>query len=219
MDMSYEEMMRAAEAFYADQAHAPSPHRLTRHEEMLRRLSGENKDLYSDAMLSVLCRMFTAEEAEVWLLYPSTAERGPKKPGDLAAASRPELRPRLGEITKKLVERQVLVPAECSEGGYFACCGGCCMERLCAAAQRRAARPVKGRRNARPAAAAPEKPAVEAPVKVTAEKCVGCKLCMRVCAQRAIRVLGKHVLIDGGVCAACGTCTEKCPKKALRLGA
>ena len=60
---------------------------------------------------------------------------------------------------------------------------------------------------------------MEAPVKVTAEKCVGCKLCMRVCAQRAIRVLGKHVLIDGGVCAACGTCTEKCPKKALRLGA
>ena len=62
MDMSYEEMMRAAEASYADQAHAPSPHRLTRHEEMLRRLSGENKDLCSDAMLSVLRRMFTAEE-------------------------------------------------------------------------------------------------------------------------------------------------------------
>ena len=36
MDMSYEEMMRAAEAFYAGQAHAPSPHRLTRQVELPR---------------------------------------------------------------------------------------------------------------------------------------------------------------------------------------
>lgn len=219
MDMTYEEMMREAEAYYAASAHAPRERRLTRHEEMLNRLTAGNRELHSDAMLSVLRNLFTAEEAEVWLMYPPASSSAPLLPDELEGMLRPALRPQLGAITKKLLDRQVLVPARGSaECGYFARCDRCCMEQLCTAASRPAARPaaVRGRKAGRPAPAKKEK-AVQAPVKVSAGACVGCKLCMRFCGNHAIRVLGKNVLIDGARCSGCGACASKCPKKALRL--
>lgn len=219
MEMTYEEMMREAEAYYAASAHVPVERRLTRHEEMLCRLSDGNKELHNDAMLAVLRRLFTAEEAEIFMMYPPVSAAAPLTPDELESEIRPSLRPQLKAITKKLLDQKVLIPAQGSaECGYFARCDRCCMEQLCRAAVQPAAcsAAVRGRRAGRLAPAKKEK-VVQAPVRVTAGVCVGCKLCMRFCGNHAIRVLGKNVLIDGACCSGCGTCAAKCPKKALRL--
>ena len=60
---------------------------------------------------------------------------------------------------------------------------------------------------------------------VDAEKCIGCKLCAKICPSQAIEV-ETFVQNDrnpvefrwiGERCVACGLCVESCPRKALRI--
>ncbi|MBN2150728.1 MAG: glycyl-radical enzyme activating protein [Candidatus Lokiarchaeota archaeon] len=47
-------------------------------------------------------------------------------------------------------------------------------------------------------------------------KCIGCKSCMDICPERAIRVDDSGVHIDRNACNTCGSCVEACPSTALK---
>lgn len=49
-------------------------------------------------------------------------------------------------------------------------------------------------------------------IKVSLEKCIGCKLCVRACAQDAISVIDKKAIIDLDKCNLCSACVEACRK-------
>lgn len=53
---------------------------------------------------------------------------------------------------------------------------------------------------------------------VTAEKCVGCKLCEKVCPSEAIEVTNKKADIDVKLCHQCLNCQTKCPTGAISYG-
>ena len=55
------------------------------------------------------------------------------------------------------------------------------------------------------------------PLKVDADKCVGCKSCMRIGCP-AISVRGGLARIDGTLCVGCGVCSQLCPVGALDAG-
>lgn len=47
-------------------------------------------------------------------------------------------------------------------------------------------------------------------------KCIGCKSCVEVCPQHAIKLDKTGIHIDRTKCECCGTCVEECPSTALR---
>ncbi|HAJ79316.1 MAG TPA: electron transfer flavoprotein subunit alpha [Fibrobacteres bacterium] len=49
-------------------------------------------------------------------------------------------------------------------------------------------------------------------IKVDLEKCIGCSLCVRSCAQGAIAIVNKKAVIDMGKCNFCASCIEACKK-------
>ena len=49
-------------------------------------------------------------------------------------------------------------------------------------------------------------------IKVDLEKCIGCKLCVKACAQNAIDVIDKKAVIDLKKCNFCAACVEACKK-------
>lgn len=53
-------------------------------------------------------------------------------------------------------------------------------------------------------------------LKLIAEKCKGCKLCVKACPFGAIDVVDKLAVI-GDACTACGACVPACPFKALEM--
>ncbi|MFW6221676.1 MAG: 4Fe-4S binding protein, partial [Fibrobacterota bacterium] len=49
-------------------------------------------------------------------------------------------------------------------------------------------------------------------IKVDLEKCIGCSLCVRACAQDAIEIAEKKAVIDLNKCNYCGACVDACKK-------
>jgi electron transfer flavoprotein alpha subunit len=49
-------------------------------------------------------------------------------------------------------------------------------------------------------------------IKVDPEKCIGCSLCVRACAQNAITIADKKAVIDLAKCNLCAACVEACKK-------
>ncbi|MBD3390747.1 MAG: 4Fe-4S dicluster domain-containing protein [Chitinivibrionales bacterium] len=49
-------------------------------------------------------------------------------------------------------------------------------------------------------------------ITVDIEKCIGCKLCVRACAQDAIEIVEKKAVIDLAKCNYCGACVDACKK-------
>lgn len=204
MDMTYEEMLREMDAYYAASAAVSktAARSLTRHEEMLERLCGGRKEIEEDRLLAVLRKYFTAEEAEMWLACPVFAPS--KKPisyEELTEQLRPELRFRVDELTRKLMQHKILLRVKTPQGqGYFARC------------DEHSVRVLEGLGVKSTAAAASP-----GAVKVLAELCVGCRLCTKTCPVNAVRMEGKLAVIDGAACMGCGACVRSCPKKALKL--
>ena len=199
MEMTYDDMLREMEAYYAAAELVVAETRcLTHHEEMLERLCG--KDACCDDLLAILRKTFTAEEAETWLLCPAFSKtEAPLTAEELAEKVRPELRERLTAITNKLLDRKVLLHVKKPPvQGYFARCDAHCVGML---------RNLKGPQNAEKSSS----------VKVLTENCIGCKICTKACPVDAIQVMGRNVFIDDGMCIGCGVCVRKCPKKALKL--
>ncbi len=204
MDMTYEEMLREMDAYYAASAAVSktAARSLTRHEEMLERLCSGRRELEEDRLLAVLRKHFTTEEAELWLACPVFApSKRPISHQELTEQLRPELRPRMDELTKKLLRHKILLRVKTPLGqGYFARCDEhsvCVLESL----------------DVKKTAAA----ASTGAVKVVAELCVGCRLCTKTCPVHAVRMEGKLAVIDGASCMGCGACVRSCPKKALKL--
>lgn len=49
-------------------------------------------------------------------------------------------------------------------------------------------------------------------IKVDLEKCIGCSLCVKACAQNAITIVNKKAIIDMARCNFCAACVEACKK-------
>jgi electron transfer flavoprotein alpha subunit len=49
-------------------------------------------------------------------------------------------------------------------------------------------------------------------IKVDLEKCIGCKLCVRSCAQNAIEVINAKAVIDTAKCTLCSACVDACKR-------
>ncbi|MDG5816250.1 electron transfer flavoprotein subunit alpha [Chitinispirillales bacterium ANBcel5] len=49
-------------------------------------------------------------------------------------------------------------------------------------------------------------------IKVELEKCIGCSLCVKACAQNAIQIVDKKAVIDLEKCNLCSACVEACKK-------
>ena len=52
-------------------------------------------------------------------------------------------------------------------------------------------------------------------VMINPDKCIGCKMCEKVCEFDAVKVVDNIAHIDPEKCTNCGACAQKCPKKII----
>ena len=52
-------------------------------------------------------------------------------------------------------------------------------------------------------------------VIINPDKCIGCKMCEKVCEFDAVKVVDNIAQIDPEKCTNCGACAQKCPKKII----
>jgi len=51
----------------------------------------------------------------------------------------------------------------------------------------------------------------------TAERCIGCGECCRICPVQACRLTPQGIVTDGRLCTLCGQCAEVCPSRATEM--
>ena len=54
-------------------------------------------------------------------------------------------------------------------------------------------------------------------VKVDAEECVGCEVCVGECPVEAISTVEDKAVIDQEACTQCKSCVEVCPVEAIKV--
>ena len=54
-------------------------------------------------------------------------------------------------------------------------------------------------------------------LKVDAEKCTGCGVCVEGCPVEAISLKKDKAVIDENTCIECGLCVDECPTDAIRF--
>ena len=54
-------------------------------------------------------------------------------------------------------------------------------------------------------------------VKVDAEECVGCEVCVPECPENAIAMQDEIAIIDQDKCTQCKQCVETCPAEAIKV--
>lgn len=54
-------------------------------------------------------------------------------------------------------------------------------------------------------------------LKVDAEKCTGCGICVEGCPVEAISLKNDKAVIDESTCIECGLCVDECPNDAIRF--
>lgn len=52
-------------------------------------------------------------------------------------------------------------------------------------------------------------------IRVVAEDCTGCEICVDVCPSEAISMVDGVAQINQDECTECGTCIEECPVEAI----
>ena len=53
---------------------------------------------------------------------------------------------------------------------------------------------------------------------VIKDKCIGCRICEKICPVNAIVMAGKKAEINPSLCTDCGICAERCPVDAITAG-
>lgn len=53
--------------------------------------------------------------------------------------------------------------------------------------------------------------------KVDTDKCIGCRICAKVCPVLSIKVENKKAVVDADACMACGNCADRCPTRAIEM--
>jgi len=53
--------------------------------------------------------------------------------------------------------------------------------------------------------------------QVDAEKCTGCKTCVKVCPTLAIQIVDRKAVIDSEKCRSCNNCQQRCPVYAITM--
>ena len=51
----------------------------------------------------------------------------------------------------------------------------------------------------------------------TKKKCIGCKTCVEVCPQQALKLTPDGIATDTALCTVCGTCAQACPALAMEI--
>lgn len=122
--------------------------------------------------------------------------------GSLRAARRISREEVLSILERAEREGHVLQPQNSQKPGFICCCCRDCCEVL-----------RNARKLPRPADAIPS----GYQAAVDAQRCTGCRRCVKRCPMDAISVVDRTARIDEARCIGCGLCATTCPEQAITL--